>query len=93
MPVNRTMPESSGSGFLCYAITWGMNRGILDRITFEPVVRKAWRGLTGVVSSEGQVQYGQLVGDRPTEIKQENTHEYVTGAFLLAASEIYKLGK
>lgn len=92
-PSHFPMPESSGSGFLCYAITWGMNRGILDRITFEPVVRKAWRGLTGVVSSEGQVQYGQLVGDRPTEIKQENTHEYVTGAFLLAASEIYKLGK
>ncbi|MEI7730492.1 MAG: glycoside hydrolase family 88 protein [Verrucomicrobiota bacterium] len=87
------VPESSGTGFFCYAMTWGINRGMLDRATYEPVVRKAWKALAGVVSAEGQVQFGQPVGDRPAVVKQELTHEYVTGTFLLAGSEIYRLVK
>jgi hypothetical protein len=37
------------------------------------------------------VQWGQDVGDRPVLVKKEDSHEYVTGTFLLAASEVYKL--
>lgn len=85
------MPESSGTGFFCFALAWGVNNGILDRATYEPVVKRAWQGLVGVVTPEGKVQWGQGTGDRPVEVKQEDTQEYVTGAFLLAGSEMYKL--
>lgn len=87
------MRESSGTGFFCYGLAWGIRNGLLDRATFLPVAERAWTGLVSCVSDEGQVQWGQLVGDRGVVVKQEDTHEYVTGAFLLAASEIYQLVK
>ena len=47
--------------------------------------------LANIVSPEGKVQWGQLVDSKPNPVLRESTHEYVTGAFLLAASEVYKL--
>ena len=92
-PDDVTVPESSGTGFFCYGIAWGINHGLLDRATYEPVVKKAWAGLVKNVSPEGQVQWGQPVGDRPVNLQQTQTHEYVTGTFLLAGSEMLKLSK
>jgi rhamnogalacturonyl hydrolase YesR len=92
-PAEYSMPESSGSSFFCYGIAWGINHGVLDRATYLPVVQKGWRGLTRVVTADGQVQWGQPVGDRPVAVKQEDTHEYVTGAFLLTGSEMLKLAR
>jgi hypothetical protein len=43
------------------------------------------------VSADGQVQWGQPVGDRPVNLQQSQTHEYVTGTLLLAGSEMLKL--
>jgi len=57
------------------------------------VVEKAWEALVSVVSNEGKVQWGQPVSFGPYKILMEDSHEYVTGMFLLAASEIYKLSK
>ena len=85
------MQETSGTGFFVYALAWGINNGILDRDTYLPVVQKGWAGLVRSVSAEGKVQWGQLVGDRPVAVKQEHSHEYVTGTFLLAGSEVLKL--
>jgi rhamnogalacturonyl hydrolase YesR len=90
-PDDVPLPESSGTGFFCYGIAWGINRGLLDRTTYEPVVRKAWAGLVKSVSADGRVQWGQPVGDRPVNLQQSQTHEYVTGTFLLAGSEMLKL--
>lgn len=87
----QPMPESSGTGFFCYGMAWGINNGVLDRATYLPVVRKAWAGLCGAVSPEGKMLWGQPVGDRPVAVQGEMTHEYVTGTFLLAASEVYKM--
>ena len=83
--------ETSGTGFFCYAMAWGINNGILDEDTYLPVVRKAWKGLVESVSDEGKVQWGQHVGDRPVSVKKEHSQEYVTGTFLLAGSEMLKL--
>ena len=85
------VPESSGTGFFCYAMAWGVRNGVLDRDTYLPVVRKAWAGLAASVSPEGRVLWGQPVGDRPVTVKAEMTHEYVTGTFLLAGSEVLRL--
>ena len=86
-------PESSGTGFFCYGMAWGIRHGLLDRETYLPVVRKAWAGLARCVTPDGQVQWGQPVGDRPATVTEALTHEYVTGAFLLAGSEMLELAK
>ncbi|MGN6555329.1 MAG: glycoside hydrolase family 88/105 protein [Verrucomicrobiota bacterium] len=90
-PQDVPVPETSGTGFFCYSIAWGINHGLLDRETYLPVVQKAWRGLVQSVSPEGKVQWGQPVGDSPAAVRSELTHEYVTGAFLLAGSEMFRL--
>ena len=83
-------PESSGSGFFCYGLAWGVNHGVLEPKEFREPAIKAFRGLLQSVSPEGRVQWGQPVGDRPREASRDSTREYVTGTFLLAASEVYK---
>lgn len=84
-------PETSGTGFFCFGLAWGINHGVLNRAEYVPAVEKAWRGLTQSLSPEGKVLWGQLVDDRPHQVAHNDTHEYVTGAFLLAGSEVYKL--
>jgi unsaturated rhamnogalacturonyl hydrolase len=85
--------ESSGTGFFTYGIAWGINNGLLNREEFLPVIEKSWSALVSAVSKEGKVQWGQLVGAGPYKVLQEDSHEYVTGTFLLAASEMYTLEK
>ena len=85
------VPETSGTGFFCYSLAWGINNRILDRTKYLPAVKKAWAGLRANVSPEGKVLWGQQVDGQPNPVKQESTHEYVTGTFLLAGSEISKL--
>jgi unsaturated rhamnogalacturonyl hydrolase len=84
-------PETSGSGFFCFGLAWGINNGVLDRQQYLPAVKKAWHGLTQSLSPEGKVLWGQLVDDQPHTTARDSTHEYVTGTFLLAGSEVYKL--
>lgn len=92
-PKDHGGKESSGTGFFIYGLAWGINNGILSREVYFPVVEKSWVALVSVVSEEGKVQWGQLVGSSPYKILQEDSHEYVSGMFLLAASEMYKMGK
>jgi len=47
--------------------------------------------VTDEISAEGKVQWGQKVGDRPVQLSKDDSHEYVSGTFLLAASEMYRL--
>lgn len=85
------MPESSGTAFFTYAIAWGINNGMLDPEIYNLVVQKSWKGLCNVVDEEGKVGWGQKVGRDPAKVKKEDTGEYVSGAFLLAGSELLKL--
>jgi unsaturated rhamnogalacturonyl hydrolase len=84
-------PETSASAFFCYAMAWGVNNGILDEKTYKPVVRKAWEGLSKVVTAEGQLQWVQPIGEAPNNVTKDNFQEYGAGAFLLAGSEVIKL--
>lgn len=90
-PEDYGTPESSGTAFFTFGLTRGINNGILPRDEYLPVVKNAWAALVSVLSDEGKVQWGQLVGASPYKILQDDSHEYVTGMFLLAASEMYKL--
>src|ERR1700736_1735535 len=35
-PESQPMPETSGTGFITYALAWGANEGLLERTKFEP---------------------------------------------------------
>ncbi|HEY9044642.1 MAG TPA: glycoside hydrolase family 88 protein [Ohtaekwangia sp.] len=90
-PAEVPHPETSGSSFFCYAITWGINNGILDKKEYLPVVKKAWQGLNNYVTSEGRLQWVQPIGAAPDKVTIDNYQEYGSGAFLLAGSELCKL--
>jgi unsaturated rhamnogalacturonyl hydrolase len=84
--------EGSGSGFYCYALAWGINRGILDKETYTPAVKKAWEGLNTLVSAEGRVGWVQPIGADPQKnFSAESWEVYGAGAFLLAGSQVIKL--
>lgn len=84
-------PETSGSGFFCYALAWGINNGYLPSEKYLPAVEKAWLGLVNAVHPDGKIGCVQRIGHRPDEVSFEDTHAYGAGAFLLAGSEMLKL--
>jgi rhamnogalacturonyl hydrolase YesR len=90
-PVNYPLKETSGSGFYCYALGWGVNQGLLDRGRFEPAVRKAWQSLAGCVTPEGRLTHVQPIGADPKKFDDNATEVYGVGAFLLAGSEVFRL--
>jgi len=85
------LPEVSGSAFITYAMTWGVNNGVLDRGAYEPVIRNAWAGLLGHVYEDGRVGCIQPIGAAPGQFTATSSYVYGVGAFLLAGSEIYKM--
>lgn len=89
-PENYPQKESSGTGFYVYAMTWGVNNGLLPREAFLPVIEKGWLALKESIHPDGKFGYVQEVGDSPTDVDYEDSEPYGTGAFLLAGSEVYK---
>ena len=84
--------ETSGSGFYCYALAWGINNGLLDKKDFEKPVRRAWKSLYKVVQKDGKVGWVQPIGQDPRKNFGPDSWEvYGTGSFLLAGSEMVKL--
>jgi unsaturated rhamnogalacturonyl hydrolase len=92
-PTKYSNPEVSGTGLMTYAIAYGINQGLLDKATYQPVVAKAWKGLTSCVDSQGRVGYIQATGSAPAAATATETHDYGVGAWILAASEIYLMVK
>ncbi len=86
-------PESSGTGFFCFGLAWGINHHILDSKTYLPATKRAYAALAGAVGPDGRVGWGQQVDAKPNPAGQQSTHEYVTGTFLLASGEVYKLSR
>lgn len=84
-------PEVSGSAFFTFALAWGINEGLLDRRTFEPVVDKAWKGLLGHIYADGRLGSIQKIGGSPDTVSPGGSYVYGVGAFLLAGSEMDKL--
>lgn len=90
-PLEAPVPETSSTGFFCYALAWGINNGYLDRQTYLPVAKKAWQGLVNSVHQDGKLGWVQQIGAAPAKATFEDNQEYGTGAFLLAGTEMYKL--
>jgi unsaturated rhamnogalacturonyl hydrolase len=90
--VDYPISETSGSAFIGFAITWGINNGILDRAIFEPVARKAWSGLVRKINpSTGALTYCQIWAQDPGTPNQTSTNLEGEGAVMLAGEEMYKL--
>jgi len=87
------MQETSGTGFYCYALAWGVNTGLLDRDRFQPAVLRAWNALTSCVRADGKLTHVQPIGFTPVTFDAESTEPFGVGAFLLAGSEVRRLGR
>jgi len=90
-PAAMPNPETSGTGFFVYALAWGVNRGVLDRATYEPVIRRGWVALVNAVQPGGMLGWVQRIGDQPGATTADTTEVYGVGAFLLAGSEMHRL--
>ena len=86
--------EVSGSAFYCHAFAWGINNGILDAAVYKEATLKTWFALNKCVDKNGKVGWVQPIGADPrADFSADSWEVYGTGAFLLAASEVIKLGQ
>jgi unsaturated rhamnogalacturonyl hydrolase len=90
-PDSYPVKETSGTGFYCYALAYGINHGLLPYDKYHKVVEKAWQALTSSVHPDGKLGYVQQIGEKPEKVTDDDTEVYGIGAFLLAGSEVYKL--
>lgn len=90
-PDSYPMKESSGTGFFCYGLAWGINAGLLDRARYEPVVMRAWSALLTCVDADGRLTHVQPVGFTPVSFDPNFTEPYGVGAFLLAGRQVAAL--
>ncbi|MEO7495089.1 MAG: BNR-4 repeat-containing protein [Massilia sp.] len=90
-PKTHTARETSGSSFITFALAWGVNTKLLDAKTYGPAVVKGWNSLTASVTPQGKLENVQPIGAAPHGFDPTNSEPFATGAFLLAASEVYKL--
>ena len=90
-PERFPVPETSGSGFFCYALAWGINNGILKRDVFESAALRTWSALVGCVNAEGKLTHVQPMGADPRNFEPDSTEIYGVGAFLLAGREVSRL--
>ncbi|OLY90666.1 Rhamnogalacturonyl hydrolase YesR [Cnuella takakiae] len=88
-------PETSGTAFFTYGFLWGINNGYLDKKTYLPVVQRSWNYLsTTALQPDGRVGYVQPIGERAIPgqvVNQQSTSNFGVGAYLLAATELYRL--
>lgn len=92
-PQTHTARETSGSAFIAYALAWGLNHKVLDQKTYGAAVVKAWNGLAASVEADGKLRDVQPIGAAPHGFDPNNAEPFATGAFLLAASEVYGLAR
>ncbi len=80
--------ETSGTGFYCYALAYGVNHGLLSYEKYRPVIEKAWMALVSSVHPDGKLGNIQQIGAQPDSVDSNSTEVYGVGAFLLAGSQM-----
>ncbi|MCC8018855.1 MAG: glycoside hydrolase family 88 protein [Rikenellaceae bacterium] len=90
--------ELSGTAMFVYGMAYGVNHGILDRATYEPVIYKAWNGMVNdCLHPDGFLGYIQGTGKEPAEAqpvtydREPDFDDYALGAFLCAGCEVYRM--
>ncbi len=93
-PAHAPGPETSGTAFFTYGYLWGINNGLLTDKKYEKVAIKGWKYLTTIaMQKNGEIGYVQPIGERaiPGQIvDSKSTSNFGVGAFLLAASEMFR---
>ena len=93
-PQQAPGPETSGTAFFTYGLLWGINNGYLKEKEYLPAARKGWNYLISTaLQPDGKVGYVQPIGEKaiPGQVVDKNsTSNFGTGAFLLAACEMYR---
>ena len=92
-PVSYPNPETSCTGFFCYALAYGINAGLLNKKEYLPHVARAWEALVGSVSADGKLGWVQPIGEDPRKTDRSMTEVYGVGAFLLAGTEIWRMAE
>ena len=92
-PDSYPSPETSATGFIVYGLAYGVNQGYLPADKYLPVIQKGWNALVSAVEPDGKLGWVQPVGADPRKVTREMTELYGTGAFLMAACEMYKFHK
>lgn len=90
-PASYPSPETSATGFIVYALAYGINEGLLDKDQYTPMVYKGWQAMLKAVDSNGKLGYVQQIGADPRKVTRDMTEVYGVGAFLLAGCQIYKM--
>lgn len=90
-PASYPSPETSATGFIVYALAYGVNEGLLDKEAFLPAITKGWQAMLNSVNAEGKLGYVQPIGADPRKVTADMTEVYGVGAFLLAGNQIYKM--
>ena len=90
-PKDYPEPEISGSALMVYAITWGINEGVLDAKTYRPVIERGWRGMLQHVYADGRLGCIQQTGAQPAYYLPGSSYNYGVGAYLLAAGELKRM--
>ncbi len=92
--------ELSGTALFVYGMSWGINKGIIDKKIYLPVVIKSWNALVkDCLHEDGMLGYVQGTGKEPKDGQPvafdhiPDFEDYGLGCFLLAGSEVYKLKK
>lgn len=92
-PEEVPVKETSSSTFFTYAMIWGVNNGLLPSNIYMPKIRLAWTALLKCIDENGKLGYVQAIGASPENVKATDNQEYGSGAFLMAASEMYKFAE
>ncbi|HUI91794.1 MAG TPA: glycoside hydrolase family 88 protein [Chitinivibrionales bacterium] len=87
-PTEFPNPESSCTAFFIYAMSLGVQWGLLDANTFVPTIRKGWSSLVKVVTPAGMVGYGQPWSNQPGSPEAWTSIPEGHGAFLLAGEGV-----
>ena len=92
-PGDYAEAEVSGSALFTYALAWGVNEGLLDGKVYRPVIAKAWAGMLRHVYADGRLGGIQQTGAEPAPFRATASYTYGVGGFLLAGSEIRRMGE
>ena len=90
-PDSYPSPETSATALITYAFAYGINNGILDKKEYNAPLMKAWKSLLSAVNEEGKLGWVQPIGADPKKVTEDMTAVYGVGAFLMTATEIYKM--
>jgi len=76
--------DLGGSSFSIFGLAWGINNGLLDRTTYEPILFYAWNKIKSQVDKNGKVNFSNTADEY-----KDYASNISIGGFLAAGSEMF----